>query len=247
MFAIVGNARNSNPLLQVPPEAGISDYTVGLALFDFLPVLAAGIGLHLLCRYVLQSGTENRWTLIIPALAVMGGTLKASWKLNVVLSGHNIVWMSDQLFFFIAASYLLLAVAVIRGLRARTRNEELATDWWRVPLIIVLVVTAVAIGLKFSSTDRHWSLLLLIVMSTSNLVFAVRLIGHSFALRNWVALTGFVLNLGLTYVLVGLARIPEQTAELQWIEEILNLLSNSLLAIAAYSLIKRANGENNID
>ena len=38
---------------------------------------------------------------------------------------------------------------------------------------------------------------------------------------------------------VGLARM-EQTAELQWIEEFVNLANNSLLAIGAWLLIKAA-------
>ena len=205
-------------------------------------MFVAGVGLHLLCRYVLQAGPDNRWTLIIPLLAVIGGTLKASWKLNLVLTGENIAWMSQQLFFFIAASYLLLAFAVIRGLRARVRNEVLPANWWRIPFIVVLLIAATALALKMSSAERHWSLLLLIVMSTSNLVFSLRLIGHTVALRNWIALLAIALNLTLTYVLVALARIPEQTVELQWIEEWTNLLSNSFLAVAAYSLLKCANG-----
>ena len=225
----------------------IYDYTVSLALFDYLPVLVAGVGLHLVCRYVLDAGFENRWTIIIPVLAVTGGMLKASWKLNVAITGSDIGWMSDSLFFFIAASYLLLAVGVIRGLRAKTRGATLPVCWWRWPFVAVVLVTVVALGLKVTSPERHWSLLLLIVMSTSNLVFAVRLIAHSFALRQWLAVAGFGLNLTLTYVLVGLARIPEQTVQLQWIEEFTNLLSNSFLAVAAYSLVRHERGANNND
>ena len=218
-----------------------------MALFDYLPVLVAGVGLHLVCRYALNAGFENRWTVIIPLLAVTGGMLKASWKLNVAITGNDITWMSDSLFFFIAASYLLLAVAVLRGLRARAAGKTLPECWWRWPFVAVVLVTVIAIGLKVSSPDRHWSLLLLIVMSTSNLVFSIRLIAHSVRLREWLAVGGFVLNLALTYVLVGLARIPEQTVQLQWIEEFTNLVSNSFLAIAAYSLVRREKGENNND
>ena len=155
--------------------------------------------------------------------------------------------MSDSLFFFIAASYLLLAVAVIRGLHAKTSDKTLPECWWRWPFVAVVLVTVVAAGLKVGSPERHWSLLLLIVMSTSNLVFSIRLIAHSVALRQWFAVAGFGLNLALTYVLVGLARIPEQTVQLQWIEEFTNLLSNSFLAVAAFSLVRREKRENNND
>ena len=245
LSAILGDARNFVPLPQAAWGVLIYDYTVSLALFDYLPVLVAGVGLHLVCRYALNAGFENRWTIIIPLLAVTGGMLKASWKLNVAVTGNDIAWMSDSLFFFIAASYLLLAVGVIRGLRARATGATLPVCWWRWPFVVVVLVTLVALGLKISSPERHWSLLLLIVMSTSNLVFSIRLIAHSVALRQWVAVAGFGLNLVLTYVLVGLARIPEQTVQLQWIEEFTNLFSNSFLAVAAYSLVRQEKGENN--
>jgi len=233
------NARNSVCTPQAYPELRIYDYTVSLALFDYLPVIAAGFGLHFICRYVLDAGFENRWTIIIPLLAVTGGLLKASWKLNVAVTGENVVWMSDQLFFFIAASYLLLAFAVVQGLRARNRGEQLRDCWWRWPVVLVLIITLTAIALK-TRPDRTWALVLLIVMSTSNLVFALRLIGHSVAIRNWMAVAGFSINLVLTYVLVGLARIPEQTVQLQWIEQSVNFVSNTCLALAAYLLFKRA-------
>ena len=50
------------------------------------------------------------------------------------------------------------------------------------------------------------------------------------------------MNLVLSYVLVALARIPEQTAELQWIEEFFNLANNSMLAVGAWLLIRARRG-----
>ena len=214
-------------------------YTLGLALFDYLPVIAAAIGLYLICRYCSLVGRQQgAWIIMVPLVAVTGGFLKATWKLIVVVTGVNIQWMSDQLFFFIASGYLLMASLVVMSLRAHGRNEQLAATWWRAPLIAVVVVVTVALALAFSVSSRSWAFLLLGVMSLANLVFSIRLIAHSIGQSKWLATLGFSLNLVLAYVLVGLARIPEQTLELQWAEEILNLAATSSLALAAWYMIR---------
>ena len=59
--------------------------------------------------------------------------------------------------------------------------------------------------------------------------------------RNWLSAGLFVVNLVVAYTLVALARIPEQTVQLQWYEEVLNLFATSAFAVAAWHLLKRAN------
>lgn len=216
----------------------MENYTLSLALFDYLPVIAAGFGLYLICKYC--GGIANysgAWVVIIPMIALIGGVLKASWKLIYALDGSNYGWMSDQLFFFLAPAYIFMAFFVFAALRAGKRGADLSHGWWPVPLVIVLAVLAAAFYLKFDTSGRLWALLLLAALSIANLVFLLTLIGHSWRRRNWVAVGAFVLNIGLSYTLVGLARL-EQTAELQWTEEILNLANNSLLAVGAWSLIR---------
>ena len=214
-------------------------YTLGLALFDYLPVIAAAIGLTLVCKYCALVGRQTgAWIYVVPLVAVTGGTLKATWKLIVVTTGTNIQWMSDQLFFFIASGYVLMASLVAMSLRAHSRNAQLSETWWRMPSMAAALIVATALVLANSSESRSWAFLLLGVMSIANLVFSIRLIAHSAGQRKWLAVLGFSLNLVLAYVLVGLARIPEQTLELQWAEEILNFVATSALALAAWYLIR---------
>lgn len=220
----------------------MEDYTLSLALFDYLPVIVAGIGLYMICRYCAILGhSTGAWVAAIPLIAFAGGFLKATWTVIVVLSGVNIVWMSDQLFFLIASSYVLLASLVVLSLRAESIGRPLKDSWWQLPALVVIAVVAVAFLLRQEYTERYWAMLLLGVMSVSNLVFALRLVFHSVARRYWWAASAIVLNLVLAYTLVFLARIPEQTAQLQWIEEILTLLANSALAFAAWRLLRRTN------
>ena len=86
----------------------MENYTLGLALFDYLPVIAAGFGLYLICKYCAQrGGYKGIWIVAIPAIALTGGALKASWKLIWAIQHVNYTWMSDQLFFFLSSAYVL--------------------------------------------------------------------------------------------------------------------------------------------
>jgi hypothetical protein len=215
----------------------MENYTLGLALFDYLPVIAAGFGLYLICKYCASlAGYDGFWIVLIPAIALTGGVLKASWKLLYALSGSNFVWMSDQLFFFLAPAYVMMAGLVLSSLRARNRGETLPRNWWLAPLLIALGIIATALYLYLNVASRTWAVVLLATLSLANLLFLLTLVTHAAKRRNWLAVAAFAGNLVLSYLLVWLARQP-QTAELQWIEEFLNLGNNSLLAIGAWLLL----------
>jgi hypothetical protein len=217
----------------------MENYTLGLALFDYLPVIAAGFGLYLICGYCASlANYEGHWIVVIPAIALTGGVLKASWKLIYALNGVDHRWMSEQLFFFLAASYLLMGAFVLGSIRAGSKNTDLNKNWWYSPTLIAVIVLVTAQYLKLNTDGRTWSTMLLATLSLANLVMLLTLIVHCVKKRNWYAGGAFVTNLVLSYVLVVLARIPEQTADLQWLEEFLNLGNNSMLAIGAWALIR---------
>lgn len=221
----------------------MENYTLGLALFDYLPVIAAGFGLYLICKYCASlTDYTSRWIVAIPAIALTGGVLKASWKLTYALNGVDYRWMSEQLFFFLTASYLLMATLVLTSMKAGHKGELLNKNWWYSPAVIAVIVLVTAQYLKLNTDSRLWSVMLLAALSLANLTMLLALIGHSIRKRNWYASAAFAMNLVLSYVLVALARIPEQTAELQWIEEFFNLGNNSMLAVGAWLLIRARKG-----
>ena len=111
-------------------------YTLSLALFDYLPVIAGGIALYLVCRHcagLVRHG--GPWIALIPLIALTGGGFKATWKLMLATRGIDLQWMSDLLFFFLAGAYLPLAFLVVRSLRAARQGGTLAAGWWRCPLV----------------------------------------------------------------------------------------------------------------
>jgi len=215
-------------------------YTLGLALFDYLPVMAGGIGMYFVCRYAAITGKRSGlWVIVVPLIVFAGGFMKATWKTIVVVSGNNFVWMSDQLFFFLATGYILVSALVVLSFRAESQGRELSENWWRVPAGIAAVVLLAALTLRFTGDGRVWAFVLLGVLSIANLVLYVRLIMHAIGRRIWPSAAGFLVSLIIGYVLIGLARLPDQTLELQWIEEWLNFISNSILALAAWYLLTR--------
>ena len=215
-------------------------YTLSLALFDYLPVLAGGLALYLVCRHCAGLARYGGpWIVLIPLIALTGGGLKATWKLILAARGVDLPWMSDQLFFFLAGAYVPLVFLVIGSLRAARRGATLPAGWWRLPVLIAGVALAGAYHLKTSTDGRAWSALLIAVMALCSLAMLLALIGHAFARGDRLAAAAFAASLALSYVLVGLARM-EQTAELQWFEQSVNLAGNCLLAAGAWRLMGRS-------
>ena len=214
-------------------------YTLSLALFDYLPVLAGGVALYLVCRHCAELARyDGRWVVLIPLIALAGGGLKATWKLVLAAQGLDLPWMSDQLFFFLAGAYVPLAFLVIGSLRAAGRGVTLPAGWWRLPVLIAAGTLAGAYYLRSATDGRAWSALLIAAVALASLAMLLALIGHAFARGDRLAAGAFATSLVLSYVLVGLSRM-EQTAQLQWMEQSVNLVGNCLLAAGAWRLMRR--------
>lgn len=217
----------------------MENYTLGLALFDYLPAIAVGFGLYLICKYSTSLANYNGyWIVAIPAIALTGGVLKASWALIYALTEVNYRWMSEQLYFLLAASYVFMAVLVFSSLRAGGKGRELESSWWYSPALVAVILLVTAQITKLKTDSEIWSVMLLATLSFANLILLATLIFHSVIKRNWIAGSAFAINLVLGYVLVSLAKAPEQTAELQWIEEFIDLANSSLLAVGAWALMR---------
>lgn len=214
-------------------------YTLSLALFDYLPVLAGGAALYLVCRHCASLARHDGPSIVlIPLVALAGGGLKATWKLVLAVQGLDLLWMSDQLFFSLAGAYVPLAFLVVGSLRAARRDATLPAGWWRLPVLIAAGALAGAYYLRSAADGRAWSALLIAVVALASLAMLLALIVHAFARGDRLAAGAFAASLVLSYVLVGLSRM-EQTAELQWMEQSVNLAGNCLLAAGAWRLRRR--------
>lgn len=200
------------------------EYTLSLALVDFLPVTFTAIGYFFLCRMITHINEQQGKIASIGAtLIVAGGFFKALWKLFMASTGGatNIYWMDEGLFVWMAPGYTLLAWSVWQAVRELRRTKTFHA--WLLPVIVSVVTLSSSFYL--STTGGSWKLILLIVMVIGSTTTSILLI--SFAFREKMKLMGvlFIVNLVCVFILSGMARIPEQTIVLQWIEESVNTIS----------------------
>jgi len=209
------------------------EYTISLAFVDFLPVIFTAVGFYFLYKMVTHvDATQGKVFLVGAVLTVIGGFLKAIWKLNIAASGNDIRWMDDGMFAWMAVGYTIIAWAIWQTVRAVQGKKTL--NAWIVPTVISALTLAGSYYLNVSMPDSSaWKLTLLSVMVLASIITSILLI--IFAFRQKLTLAGvlFVVNLIIIFVMNGLARMPEQTIALQWIEESVNSISWFCFAIAS--------------
>lgn len=220
------------------------EYTLSLALVDYLPVIFTAVGLSFIVRMVSHVDTvQGRVALVGAILTVGGGFCKATWKLLMATSNSaiDIRWMDDGLFAWMAPGYTLLAWSVWQTVR--TVQGRKTYHRWLPPFILFEAFFAVATYLYFENPGPAWERILLTLMVLATVVTGVLLIAFGF--RQKLPLAGwlFIVNLVGIFILNGLARIDEQTIALQWIEQSINAVSWLAFAYAAMMIYQytRAN------
>lgn len=212
------------------------DYTLALALVDFLPVVFTALGMFLVARMVAHTGqAQGQMAMLGASLIVAGGLLKATWKLIMAASAGatDIRWLDNGLFILMAPGFVLMSAAVwcaVRAVRGRTLGAV-----WPAPLITITLMLAGSIVLAVRTPDSPaWERLLLGVMVLATVITSTQLI--VFAFRQQMPFMGalFVVNLVGVFVLNGLARIEDQTIALQWLEESINTVAWLAFAFAAW-------------
>ena len=209
------------------------EYTLSLALVDFLPVMFTAIGFYFLYKMISHvNAQQGKVAIVGGVLVVMGGLLKAIWKTIMASTGGqtNIVWMDDGLFAWMAPGYVVLAWSVWQTVRS-VRGQK-TFHVWMTPVIIAALTLGFAYKLFASQSDR-WNLVLLIVMVLATVITSVLLIVFAFRQKLSLAGTLFIVNIICVFILSGMARIPEQTIALQWTEESINTISWLCFAFAA--------------
>jgi hypothetical protein len=210
-------------------------YTISLALVDFLPVIFTALGLIYIARMVSHISKAHGQTAYIGAvLTVAGGFFKAVWKLLIASSGGtiDINWMEDGLFVWMAPGYVLLLWSVWQTVRGVNNKKML--NAWIAPLVFIAILFAGSFYLYTSNpTAPAWERVLLSVMVLATVVTGILLIVFGFRQKMPLAGWLFIINLVGIFLLNGLARMDAQTIALQWIEEAINAIAWLGFAIAA--------------
>lgn len=219
----------------------MNEYTLGLALEDFIPVIFSSIGLYLIGRMVSQiNGRLGHMALAGWLFVTLGGLLKAVWKLIMAVTATrvNLIWLDKGMFLWMAVGFSLLAISlwfVSSSLSPETQSRQ---AWLTV--LIILGVTFAAVGAAGfpDPAVNSWRFILLGVMTAANIIFIVLLIQIARRLPHQTAVWLFVTNIVFVFLLSGLARIPEQSIPLQWIEQIINTLAQGAFAYAAWAVAR---------
>jgi hypothetical protein len=214
------------------------EYTLSLALVDFLPIIFSAFGLYYVARMVTHLGRiQGQMAMLGVVLIILGGIFKAVWKtINAATHGAaDINWMEDSLFVFMAPGFIFLAFAIWSGVRAMLGKK--VSTVWLVPTIIVLAMMAGSAYLGISRPEEPaWKRILLGMMVLANLVSTILL--AVFAFREKMSAMGvlFIFNFVGVLILNSMARIPVQTISLQWIQEGINTVTWLMFAFAAIKI-----------
>lgn len=192
-----------------------AEYGVALAVEDFVPCVLALAALVVLAQAVRRRVPAAYPVALIGGLAVSaGGFGKATWKLLVATGCWEHPWLEALLFPCLAFGFSAVAWAVLSAVKGRRVN----------PLGFVLFPMAAGVGAAWMSISageyENWPLLIAAAVGATFL--GVTLAATAFrAGKASVGVLFVIYTLG-TNILPPLAAQPEQSAELQWAEQLTN-------------------------
>jgi hypothetical protein len=105
----------------------LPEVTLGLAIYDYLPILIWVIGSYFLIDTLRKEFTEVLfyYVLILGLVSVfLAGTLKATWKLLIALNGTNFSILSDVQFPIMGVGFFLLFISLLSLLLHKKKNQE---------------------------------------------------------------------------------------------------------------------------
>ncbi|MBL8057393.1 MAG: hypothetical protein JNK29_11875 [Anaerolineales bacterium] len=226
--------------MDLRPLTQVETYSVALALQDYVPVALSALGLFFLAEMIARMSAEarvGRIALLGAWLVMLGGGIKASWKLNLALTGADIHWMDNALFILMGPGFTALGWALSAAQR-QWAGQPLTSRWaWLFPFLVSAAFLATAAGLAWAQPGtRTWFFVLLGMTTIANFALSGLAIRQAWGQgRRGIALL-FIVNVVAILALQGFARAGDRTELVQWIEQILNTLSNLAFALAAYRL-----------
>ena len=206
--------------------SGVVDYTVSLALVDFLPVALSCIGTVLLARSAQHrvAGVQ-RWGLLGAVLVTTGGACKAIWKIVIAATGTDVYWLDDLLFVFLMPGFALLAWALVSAVRGQQVR--------RTPFVGALILGAIALA-----SHKVWPLLVGTAVFSITMTVAAVLLAKRANDNVAVGMFAFQLTVVPLLAILGSPSISQSSAT-QWLEESVNTLAQAALAYGALRLFGR--------
>lgn len=213
------------------------DFSVGLAVYDFLPVLFTGIAMVYVWRMTQAFAPQHAMLAAIGGiLVVTAGLTKAGWKLIVATTGIDIYFLSQLLFPLMAPGFILVMFGV--WAMVRCADDKSVPAWfWMLPLVVIASAFSWAGYRMFvAQIERGWFQPLLILVSVGNVALISMLISASVRRKKWGLAGLFFLNIVMTFALQPIAAMENLSLAMHWIEQTLTSAGAGAFAFAAYGL-----------
>lgn len=210
-------------------------YTIALALFDYVPIAFSALALTLIVKKLRHESSlaVSSLATLGAILIVLGGLSKATWKL--ILSGFstNIMALNNSLFICLSAGFLLLAYALFS---ARTPAKDNSVNSSTAIALIFIASGGAALLAGTFSESRYWVFYLIGFTTMANTAVIFLLVRQALRSQLYLAAILLMVNLVGIFTLSALSRLPDQTAALQWMEELCNTGAQAAFAYAAWRL-----------
>ncbi len=222
------------------------DYSLWIALEDFVPVALTAFGGWQLARWMGRLDPRLQVSgRVATGFLALGGFGKALWKLIRSFDGPDIKPFSGALFPLLATGFAILAWSMFQHDKG-DRELGMMDTTGRHPIVIPSIIAGCALVLAFVlSAATNWSrayVIPLLAMTTLGSLTVVILGSRAGKRRGrWAIAAGFILNFVGVLALTRLARLDRQTIALQWIEQAINSTATGLFAWSSLQLANSSN------
>lgn len=208
------------------------DISIPLALEDYLTVIFSAFGLVLLTRMIFQMNrTLGLMALVGTVLTVIGGAMKASWKLVIASGGPDFPVLNYGLFPLIAPGFILVCWSLY-NVRRTFRNQPPLSRPWLAPLVTIGIVTLGSIAL--SIVGGPWRLPFILLGTVGNVGMLVLLTMAAFGRK--MKLTGalFIVTLVVVVVMSQMTAIKNPSIGFVWFEQVTQTIAQVIFTLAAW-------------
>lgn len=208
----------------------MNDFSVGMALFDYIPVIFFAIGAVILLRDLYNKMSKGAFALFAAGVidVVMAGALKATWKLLYAGAHIDIAALNSMFFPVQSIGFLLAGIGMIAMLCHNQKEKGIKN---------CAVVPVVSITFPY--------LVLVMVAGLGCLDAGLCILSKK--LKKPVAIVVFVLSfvccLGMGY----LSTKDFEQASMNWIAEGVNFVGQGLFLLGAWMLHKAGLAELELD
>ncbi len=210
----------------------MENYTLSLALFDYVPVFLSGIGLYFITKWITSRRADLATMAAVGSVLIfLGGFFKATWKLIWVLAQVDINILEHSLFVLLGSGFIVLACALGKSLK------ENAAASWNLPLSLLALALLLTVGANMGQINV--TIVGIVITTLGNAYFSIRLTAHCFSRKEYLPAALILGNFILILFQGAIARTEGHTVDQQWLAEINNTAAQGVFALGAWLIHRR--------